>query len=64
MTPRKMYRPEIERYRGIEVIKWLRSQGHRGIDFDFAGSGKSLTIWFTNSKTELAYIMMWEWSKT
>lgn len=63
MTPSKIYRPEVERPRDIEVVKWLRSQGERGVDYQFAGSGRTLSVWFMNDRIEVAYIMTYEWMK-
>lgn len=63
MTPTKTYRPELNRPRDLEVVKWLRRQGKRGIDYEFSGSGRSLDIRFMNDRIEVAYIMTWEWTK-
>lgn len=63
MMPMKTYRPELERPRDLEVVKFLRKQGERGVDYEFSGAGKSLSIWFRNDKIETAYIMTYEWTK-
>ncbi len=63
MTPTKIYRPEVQRPRDIEVVKWLRRQGERGVDYQFAGSGRTLSVWFMNERIEVSYIMEWEWMK-
>ena len=63
MTRTKIYRPELERPRDLEVVKFLRKQGERGVDYDFSGVGKSLSIWFSNDRIETAYIMTYEWTK-
>ena len=60
---RKIYRPEPNRAGSLEIIKWLREQGQRGSDWDFAGSGRTLSIWFMNERIEVSYIMEWEWMK-
>ena len=57
MTQKKIYRPERERPGDLPVVKWLRGQGERGIDYNFSGAGRTLSIWFMNDKIEVAYIM-------
>lgn len=44
----------------MEIIKWLRNHGTRGPDWDFAGAGRSLSIWFNNPELEMVYILRWE----
>lgn len=51
----------IRKTRLVEVLKWLRGAGTRGVDWEFSG-GKSVTIEFRNPDLETAYIMMWEWA--
>ena len=63
MTPNKIYRPERERPNDLLVVKWLRQQGERGVDYQFAGSGRTLSVWFMNDRIETAYIMTYEWTK-
>jgi hypothetical protein len=63
MTQKKIYRPERERPGDLPVVKWLRQQGERGIDYNFSGAGRTLSVWFMNDKIEVAYIMTWEWTK-
>ena len=45
----------------VAVLKWLRTQGDRGVDWDFTGGLKGMEVWFKNSKLELAYTMRWQW---
>jgi len=45
---------------GQSIIKWLRQHGERGRDWEFAGSGRSLNLWFMNAKLETLYILRWE----
>jgi hypothetical protein len=52
----------IRRTRTLEVVKWLRQNGQRFIDWEMSGGYTNLTINIMNDKLELAYIMMWEWS--
>ena len=63
MNPTKIYRPEVQRPRDIEVVKWLRRHGERGVDYQFAGAGRTLSVWFMNERIEVSYIMEWEWMK-
>ena len=63
----KVYRPMIDREYGtgihtdcMTLIKWLRQLGERGTDWDFAGSGRSLNLWFNNDSLEALYILKWE----
>jgi hypothetical protein len=60
MTPNKIYRPEVERPLDIEVVKWLRQHGERGTDYNFAGSGRTLSVWFMNDRIEVLYLLRWE----
>ena len=66
MTPTKIYRPLNDedwpdvRTKAMTIIKWLRGHGNRGTDWDFAGSGRSLNLWFMNAKLETLYILRWE----
>lgn len=67
MIPGKIYRPMNDREYGsgilndsLTIIKWLRHHGNRGTDWDFAGAGRSLSLWFDNDSLEALYILRWE----
>jgi hypothetical protein len=51
----------IRRTRTLEVVKWLRQNGERFVDWDMSGGNKNLTIIIKNDRLDLAYIMEWEW---
>jgi len=57
---RKIYRPEPNGSGSLEIIKWLRQHGDRGSDWDFAGYGWTLSLWFDNDSLEALYILRWE----
>ena len=63
MTPTKIYQPQRDCPGDLLVVKWLRGQGERGVDYQFAGAGRTLSIWFMNERIEVSYIMEWEWMK-
>lgn len=44
----------------MTIIKWLRHHGERGTDWDFAGAGRTLSVWFDNDNLEALYILRWE----
>lgn len=55
---KKQYVPKVED--SIEHIKWCRRNlGDRGDGWDFAGSGKSLTIFIWSNKLQFMY-EMWQ----
>jgi hypothetical protein len=54
----KYYRVTKEQ---LPVLKWLRANGVRGIDWEFSGGYKAIEVRFMNDKLELAYIMRYEW---
>ena len=66
MTPVKIYRPLDDedwpdvRTKAMTIIKWLRDHGDRGTDWDFAGAGRTLSLWFNNDSLEAFYILRWE----
>ena len=66
MTPTKIYRPLNDedwpdvRTKAMTIIKWLRQHGDRGTDWDFAGAGRTLSLWFDNDRLEALYILRWE----
>jgi hypothetical protein len=66
IAPGNIYRPLTDedwpeiRARAMTIIKWLREHGTRGTDWDFAGAGRTLSVWFNNDKLETHYILRWE----
>ena len=56
-----MKKQYIRRTRTLEVVKWLRQNGERFVDWDISGGYKNLSIIIMSDRLELAYIMMWEW---
>lgn len=46
----------------VEVLKWLRQNGERGVDWDYWGALKAVHITITNERLETAYILQWDWA--
>jgi hypothetical protein len=60
MQPRLRQKIYQRKTKVLEVMRWLRANGTRGIDWESHG-GTRLDIFFANEELELAYIMVWDW---
>lgn len=45
-----------------DVVKWLRQNGERGVDWEFWGGLNAVHIFIYNEKLETAYILQWDWA--
>jgi hypothetical protein len=55
------YTEYIRRTRQLDVLKWLRQGGERGVAWEFSGGNKAITIRIYDDKLNTAYILAWEW---